>query len=54
MDMTGRNLILAGALFVIAALLFYLVGPGGMVGAMLLAVGIAFLGFGFVKRKDRA
>ena len=54
MEVTGRNLILAGALFVVAALLFYLVGPGGLVGAMLLAVGVAFLAFGFVKRKDRA
>ena len=54
MPITGRNFVLAGALFVIAALLFYATGNSGPVGATLLAVGVAFLAFGLVKRKDRS
>ncbi|MBB3990899.1 hypothetical protein [Croceicoccus naphthovorans] len=52
MNVTGQNFVLAGTLFVVAALAVYFVGPGGVMGAMLLAVGIAFLAFGLVKRKD--
>lgn len=49
----GRNFVLVGALFLIAALIFYLTGNGGVYALGCLALGIAFLGFGLVKRRDR-